>query len=71
MKQAWEAAEPGRAAKALAAREKFLKEHLIKLEPDEETAPPQSEQGEGAEADGKTTLNPVSPIHKKPRNCVL
>ena len=38
MKQAWEAAEPGRAAKAQTAREKFLKEHMVKVEqPEDET----------------------------------
>ncbi|XP_068698412.1 androglobin-like isoform X1 [Montipora foliosa] len=34
MKQAWEAAEPGRAAKALQSRQKFLNEHMVKLEKD-------------------------------------
>ena len=47
MKQAWEAAEPGRAAKAQAAREKFLKEHLIKVEQPEDEA----ESPEKAEVD--------------------
>ena len=47
MKQAWEAAEPGRAAKAQAAREKFLKEHLIKMETEEEGEEKAELEGEG------------------------
>ncbi|KAK3749550.1 hypothetical protein QZH41_007283 [Actinostola sp. cb2023] len=34
MKQAWEAAEPGRAAKASQSRQKFLSEHMVKVEKD-------------------------------------
>ncbi|OWF38911.1 Androglobin [Mizuhopecten yessoensis] len=36
MKKAWENAEPGRAAKALQSRLKYLNTHLIKLHPDKE-----------------------------------
>lgn len=34
MKLAWEAAEPGRAAKAQQSRQKFLNEHMVKVEKD-------------------------------------
>lgn len=43
MKQAWEAAEPGRGAKAQATREKFVKDHTIKVEPEEKTDEPKEE----------------------------
>ncbi|XP_033740802.1 androglobin-like isoform X8 [Pecten maximus] len=36
MKKAWENAEPGRAAKALQSRLKYLNTHLIKLHPDKD-----------------------------------
>lgn len=35
MKRAWEEAEPGRAAKALLSRQKYLSSHMIKLDDDE------------------------------------
>lgn len=39
MKKAWEDAEPGRAAKAMQSRLKYLSTHTIKLQTDEEAAP--------------------------------
>ncbi|XP_071801000.1 androglobin-like isoform X5 [Asterias amurensis] len=66
MKQAWEAAEPGRAAKAQAAREKFLKEHLIKMETEEEGE-------EKAELEGEAGLpqTPASELEHPPMEAVL
>ena len=31
LKRAWEEAEPGRAAKAMAARQKYLTSHMVKI----------------------------------------
>ena len=48
LKKAWEDAEPGRAAKAMQSRLKYLSTHTIKLKDDEET-----KEGEGEKADGE------------------
>lgn len=39
MKKAWEEAEPGRAAKALLSRQKYLASHMIKIDDDEGVEP--------------------------------
>ena len=36
IKRAWEEAEPGRAARAAASRQKFLEENMIRVKEDEE-----------------------------------
>ncbi|XP_038078681.1 androglobin-like isoform X2 [Patiria miniata] len=66
MKQAWEAAEPGRAAKAQAAREKFLKEHLIKVETEED-----GEEKTEQETEVGPPQTPASEIEHLPSEAVL
>ncbi|XP_048577844.1 androglobin isoform X3 [Nematostella vectensis] len=75
MKQAWEAAEPGRAAKAHQSRQKFLSEHMVKLDKDvveeeEEVTVPEDKEVPSeiftapspvqSEAEGDLTLAPPS-----------
>ncbi|XP_022081747.1 androglobin-like [Acanthaster planci] len=66
MKQAWEAAEPGRAAKAQAARERFLKEHLIKVEMEED-----GEEKTDQEAEVGPPQTPASESEHPPSEAVL
>lgn len=80
MKQAWEAAEPGRAAKAQATREKFMKEHMIKVEPEEKAdepkeleqdaevlAPPETPASEGEPTLNDTILTNEPPPPAPPK----
>ncbi|KAJ8026646.1 Androglobin [Holothuria leucospilota] len=80
MKQAWEAAEPGRAAKAQATREKFMKEHMIKVEPEEKAdepkeleqdaevlAPPETPASEGEPTLNDTILTNEPPPPPPPK----
>ncbi|XP_053396619.1 androglobin-like isoform X26 [Mercenaria mercenaria] len=50
LKKAWEDAEPGRAAKAMQSRLKYLSTHTIKLKDDEEET--EKVEGEGADQPG-------------------
>ncbi|KAL8581512.1 hypothetical protein ACOMHN_042905 [Nucella lapillus] len=52
MKKAWEDAEPGRAAKALQSRLKYLNTHTIKLHPEEEDKEKEGESSGGDLAPG-------------------
>ncbi|XP_052244735.1 androglobin-like isoform X7 [Dreissena polymorpha] len=61
LKKAWEEAEPGRAAKAMQSRLKYLKEHTIKLGGgDEETLEGEKLEGEGG-ADTTLDIPPQTP----------
>jgi len=66
MKQAWEAAEPGRAAKAQQSRQKFLNEHMVKVEKDaieEETG--DEEQHEEKDASASEIYTVTSPVQSE------
>ncbi|WAR07044.1 ADGB-like protein [Mya arenaria] len=58
LKKAWEDAEPGRAAKAMQSRLKYLKEHTIKLGGDDEG---EGAQGEGEGGDTNLDMPPQTP----------
>nr|XP_006811496.1 PREDICTED: androglobin-like [Saccoglossus kowalevskii] len=66
MKQAWEAAEPGRALKAQASRAKFLAERMIKTQPeDDEPTEPTEPTIEGP------PKTPASEIDENPADVIL
>ncbi|KAL4233261.1 hypothetical protein ACF0H5_007945 [Mactra antiquata] len=79
LKKAWEDADPGRAAKAMQSRLKYLSTHTIKLKDDEEEgekedgeggdtvgyAPPQTPGSLLGEDDGNLTLEPPPPPQPK------
>ena len=61
MKKAWENAEPGRAAKAMQSRLKYLSTHLIKLHPDkEEEEVKEGEEKPDSEAEIPPPQTPLS-----------
>ena len=49
IKRAWEEAEPGRAARAAASRQKFLEENMIRVKEEEEEEEAEVSQGGGKE----------------------
>nr|KAG5705054.1 hypothetical protein BaRGS_018784 [Batillaria attramentaria] len=59
IKKAWEDAEPGRAAKALQSRLKYLSTHTVKLQPDEEEVEASTEQLDQEAAPPQTPLSLV------------
>ncbi|XP_015772196.1 PREDICTED: androglobin-like [Acropora digitifera] len=66
MKQAWEAAEPGRAAKAHQSRQKFLNAHIVKLEKDaNEEENGDEEQQEEKDTSSSEILTVTSPVQSE------
>ena len=59
LKKAWEDAEPGRAAKAMQSRLKYLSTHTIKLKDDEEKE--EGEKMEGEQTEVTLDLPPQTP----------
>ena len=59
LKKAWEDAEPGRAAKAMQSRLKYLSTHTIKLTDDEEKE--EGEKTEGEQTEVTLDLPPQTP----------
>lgn len=64
MKKAWEDAEPGRAAKALQSRLKYLNTHTIKLHPDEE-GDKEGETSSGAVTDVAAGAAAAPPVEQE------
>ncbi|XP_077977911.1 androglobin-like isoform X2 [Glandiceps talaboti] len=69
MKQAWEAAEPGRAAKAQELRRKFLEENMIKVETEDD----ESKEAEPSEplSDGPPKTPDPSELEENPADMIL
>lgn len=61
LKKAWEDAEPGRAAKAMQSRFKYLSTHTIKLKDDEETKEGDGEKADGEQGEVTLELPPQTP----------
>ncbi|KAL5010667.1 hypothetical protein ScPMuIL_012972 [Solemya velum] len=60
LKKAWEDAEPGRAAKAMQSRLKYLNSHMIRTSPDDEEE--QKEEDRLAEVEGGDMMPPFTPL---------
>ncbi|KAK7107724.1 hypothetical protein V1264_015593 [Littorina saxatilis] len=62
MKKAWEEAEPGRAAKALQSRLKYLSTHTIKLQPEGEEDKEKEGEASGEPAAEPEPIPPATPL---------
>ncbi|XP_070569023.1 androglobin-like isoform X9 [Ptychodera flava] len=70
MKQAWEAAEPGRAAKAQESRRKFLEENMIKVEKESEDEESKDIESSEPVSEGPPKT-PASELEDNPADAIL